>query len=62
MLCTDFVTAFKTRWPTRTSATQTSEEYQEELLAHKLLEDDAGTMKMIGQQKVWAHVKWAEEA
>ena len=59
---TDFVTAFKTRWPTRTSAMQTSEEYQEELLAHKLLEDDVGTMKTIGRQKVWAHVKWAEEA
>ena len=62
MLWMDFITAFKTQWPTRTSTTQTSEEYQEELLAHKLLEDDVGTMKMIGRQKVWAHVKWAEEA
>ena len=58
----DFITAFKTWWPTRMSATQTSEEYQEELLVHKLLEDNMGTMKTIGWQKVWVHMKWVEEA
>ncbi|KIK10762.1 hypothetical protein PISMIDRAFT_20123 [Pisolithus microcarpus 441] len=25
-------------------------------------EDDVGTTKVIGRQKVWAHIKWAEEA
>ena len=62
MSWTDFITTFKTQWPTRTSVTQMSEEYQEELLAHKLLEDNVGTMKTIGWQKVWANMKWAEEA
>ncbi|KIN98214.1 hypothetical protein M404DRAFT_158337, partial [Pisolithus tinctorius Marx 270] len=54
--------AFNTRWPTLKSATQTSEEYQTELLALRLPEEDVGVTKTVGRQKVWAHVKWAEEA
>ncbi|KIK13139.1 hypothetical protein PISMIDRAFT_25586 [Pisolithus microcarpus 441] len=57
----DFVTAFDTRWPPIPTATQMSEEYQAELLAHKMAEDDVGTTKTVGRQKVWAHMKWAEE-
>lgn len=57
----DFTKAFKTRWPPIASAMQMLEEYQAELLAHRMPEDDVGTMKEIGHQKVWAHVKWAEE-
>ncbi|KIO06220.1 hypothetical protein M404DRAFT_84393, partial [Pisolithus tinctorius Marx 270] len=58
----DFTAAFNARWPTIESATQTSEEYQSELLAHRMLEEDVGTTKTVRRQKVWAHVKWAEEA
>ncbi|KIO04545.1 hypothetical protein M404DRAFT_26015 [Pisolithus tinctorius Marx 270] len=54
--------AFNTRWPTLKSVTQTSEEYQTELLALRLPEEDVRVTKMVGQQKVWVHVKWAEEA
>ncbi|KIN93884.1 hypothetical protein M404DRAFT_35632 [Pisolithus tinctorius Marx 270] len=34
--------AFNDRWPTTKSASQTSEEYQTELLSHKMLEEDVG--------------------
>ncbi|KIO03325.1 hypothetical protein M404DRAFT_145881 [Pisolithus tinctorius Marx 270] len=54
--------AFNTRWPTLKSVTQMSEEYQTELLALRLPEEDVGVTKTVGQQKVWAHVKWVDEA
>ena len=57
-----FMQVFKARWPLRTSATQTSEEYQMELLALTILENEVGSIKLVGRQKVWMHVKWAEEA
>ncbi|KIO01581.1 hypothetical protein M404DRAFT_149822 [Pisolithus tinctorius Marx 270] len=58
----DVVKAFNDRWPTTKSTTLTSEEYQTELLDHKMAEEDVGAIKTVGRQKVWAHVKWAEEA
>ena len=58
----DLVTAFNERWPTVKSAMQTSEEYQTELLELKMAEEDIGVIKTIGRQRVWTHVKWAEEA
>ena len=58
----DFTTAFYTRWPRRTSAKKTSREYQVELLAHKMLDDNVGVTKMVGRQSVWTHIKWAEDA
>ena len=59
----DFTRAFKTRWPLLTSVvTPTSEEYQTELLALMMPESEIGTIKSMGGQKVWAHVKWAWEA
>ncbi|KIM50501.1 hypothetical protein SCLCIDRAFT_145328, partial [Scleroderma citrinum Foug A] len=58
----DLVTAFNERWPTVKSATQMSEEYQTELLKLKMVEEDIGVIKTIGWQRVWTHVKWAEEA
>ncbi|KIM61381.1 hypothetical protein SCLCIDRAFT_122037 [Scleroderma citrinum Foug A] len=57
----DLVTAFNERWPMVKSATQTSEEYQTELLELKMVEEDIGVIKTIGWQRVWTHVKWAEE-
>ena len=58
----DLVTAFNERWPTVNSAMQTLEEYQMELLKLKMVEEDIGVIKTIGWQRVWTHVKWAEEA
>ncbi|KIO06276.1 hypothetical protein M404DRAFT_24554 [Pisolithus tinctorius Marx 270] len=55
------VKAFNNRWPTTKSTTLTSEEYQTELLKHKMAEEDVGVIKTVGCQKVWAHVKWVEE-
>ena len=57
-----FMRAFKARWPPCTSATQTSEEYQTELLALTIPENEVGSIKSVGRQKVWMHVKWVEEA
>ncbi|KIO00097.1 hypothetical protein M404DRAFT_153567 [Pisolithus tinctorius Marx 270] len=54
--------AFNDRWPTTKSASQTSEEYQTELLSHKMLKEDVGVIRTVGQQKVWSHVRWADEA
>ncbi|KIN97210.1 hypothetical protein M404DRAFT_32545 [Pisolithus tinctorius Marx 270] len=56
------VKVFNNRWPTTKSTMLTSEEYQTELLKHKMAEEDIGTIKTVGCQKVWAHVKWVEEA
>ncbi|KIM56419.1 hypothetical protein SCLCIDRAFT_132743, partial [Scleroderma citrinum Foug A] len=58
----DLVTAFNEWWPTVKSAMQTSEEYQTELLKLKMAEEDIRVIKTIGWQRVWMHVKWAEEA
>jgi len=55
----DFTRAFKTRWPPLRSATQTSGEYRAELLALTVPESEVGTIKSVGGQKVWAHMKWA---
>ena len=57
----DLVTAFNERWPMVKSAMQMSEEYQTELLELKMVEEDIGVIKTIGWQRVWMHVKWAEE-
>ena len=57
-----FMQAFKARWPLHTSATQMSEEYQMELLALTIPENEVGSIKSVGRQKIWTHVKWAEEA
>ncbi|KIO11484.1 hypothetical protein M404DRAFT_126893 [Pisolithus tinctorius Marx 270] len=57
----DIVKAFNDRWPTTKSATLTLEEYQTELLDHKMAEEDVGAIKTVGHQKVWVHVKWVEE-
>ena len=57
-----FTRAFKARWLPCTSATQTSEEYQTELLVLTIPENEVGSIKSVGRQKVWTHVKWVEEA
>ncbi|KIO00179.1 hypothetical protein M404DRAFT_78577, partial [Pisolithus tinctorius Marx 270] len=54
--------AFNDRWPITKSASQMSEEYQTELLSHKMLEEDVGIIRTVGRQKVWLHVRWADEA
>ena len=43
------------------SAKKTSQEYQVKLLTHKMSEDEVGITKMVGQQSMWTHVKWAED-
>ncbi|KAI5984197.1 hypothetical protein F5J12DRAFT_899354 [Pisolithus orientalis] len=53
---------FNNRWPTLKSTSQTSEEYQMELLSHKMLKEDIGIIQTVGQQKVWSHVRWVDEA
>ncbi|KIN95322.1 hypothetical protein M404DRAFT_166119, partial [Pisolithus tinctorius Marx 270] len=50
--------AFNDRWPTMKSASQMSEEYQMELLSHKMLEEDVRVIRT----KVWSHIRWADEA
>ena len=57
-----FTRAFKARWLPCTSTTQTSEEYQTELLVLTIPENEVGSIKSVGRQKVWTHVKWVEEA
>ncbi|KAI6014226.1 hypothetical protein BKA83DRAFT_4061997 [Pisolithus microcarpus] len=58
----DVTREFNARWPPIESARQMSEEYQTELLEHRLPEEEIGIIKTVGRQKVWMHIKWVEEA
>jgi hypothetical protein len=58
---TDIEAAFQKRWPRKTQAKKTEEEYEDEILGRKLKVDDLGKKEKVAGREVYSHVAWADK-
>ena len=57
----DIVTAFQKRWPRKTQARKTDDEYEDEILGRKLKTDDLGKKEKVAGREVYTHIAWADK-
>jgi hypothetical protein len=57
----DVVKAFQKRWPRKTQAKKTDEEYEDEIFSRKLKTEDLGKKEKVAGRDVYTHIAWADK-
>ena len=57
----DIETAFNKRWPRKTQAKKTDEEYEDEIMGRKLKAEDLGKKEKVAGREVYTHIAWADK-
>jgi hypothetical protein len=55
------VTAFQKRWPRKTQAKKTDEEYEDDIMGRKLKTEDLGKKEKVAGRDVYTHIAWADK-
>jgi hypothetical protein len=58
---TDIEAAFNKRWPRKTQAKKTDEEYEDEIVGRKLKTEDLGKKEKVAGREVYTHIAWADK-